>query len=40
VDDPEAEFKAIDKNGGGQLLFDEFAEWALKKQLDLEDDDD
>jgi Ca2+-binding EF-hand superfamily protein len=40
VSNPEAEFKAIDKNGGGIILFDEFADWALKKQLDLEDDDD
>jgi Ca2+-binding EF-hand superfamily protein len=40
VGSPEAEFKAIDKNGGGIILFDEFADWALKKQLDLEDDDD
>ena len=30
----------IDANGGGMLLFDEFADWALKKHLDLEDDDD
>merc|ERR1712093_649137 len=40
VDDAEAEFKAIDKNGGGQVLFIEFADWALNKKLDLEDDDD
>ena len=40
ITNPEAEFKAIDKNGGGMLLFDEFADWALKKHLDLEDDDD
>jgi Ca2+-binding EF-hand superfamily protein len=40
VSNPEAEFKAIDKNGGGVVLFDEFADWALKKQLDLEDDDE
>merc|ERR1712146_242386 len=35
IDNPEAEFKAIDKNGGGIILFDEFADWALRKQLDL-----
>merc|ERR1712093_376627 len=40
VDAAEAEFKAIDKNGGGQVLFVEFADWALNKKLDLEDDDD
>ena len=36
----EAEFRRIDTNGGGVILFDEFSDWALKKQLDLEDDDD
>jgi Ca2+-binding EF-hand superfamily protein len=40
VGDPEAEFKIIDANQGGQLLFDEFADWAIKKGLDLDDDDD
>ena len=40
VEDPEAEFKVIDENGGGQILFDEFAHWALKKCLDLEEDDE
>lgn len=40
IDDAEQEFRAIDKNGGGMILFDEFADWALKKSLDLEDDDD
>lgn len=38
--DPEKEFKSIDKNGGGQVLFDEFCEWSIKKNLDLDDDDD
>jgi hypothetical protein len=36
---PEARWKECDKNGGGQVLFDEFSEWAIKKGLDLEDDD-
>jgi Ca2+-binding EF-hand superfamily protein len=40
VENPEAEFKRIDKNGGGVVLFDEFADWALKKHLDLQDDDE
>ena len=40
IADPEATFATIDKNGGGQILFDEFVEWAIKKNLDLEDDDD
>lgn len=34
------EFQKIDKNGGGIILFDEFAEWALRLGLDLEDDDE
>merc|ERR1712183_807871 len=40
VDDMEAEFKKIDKNGGGQILFSEFVVWALEKNLDIEDDID
>jgi len=40
VKDPKAAFREIDKDGGGMILFDEFADWALKKQLDIEDDDD
>ena len=35
-----AEFESIDKNGGGQILFAEFVDWALSKNLDLEDDED
>ena len=40
IEDVDAEFAAIDTNGGGIVLFDEFCDWAIKKQLDLEDDDD
>ena len=40
IADPEKSFKEIDTNGGGQVLFDEFVEWALSKNLDLEDDED
>lgn len=40
IEDPDATFATIDTNGGGQLLFDEFADWAIKKELDLEHDDD
>ena len=40
VTDPVAEFKKIDKNGGGSIMFDEFCEYAIQKNLDLEDDDD
>jgi len=38
IEDMDAEFDAIDKNGGGQILFNEFVDWALEKNLDLEDD--
>ena len=40
LDNPEKEFKQIDRNGGGQILFDEFCDWSCKKNLDLDDDDD
>ena len=40
IPDPELEFKKIDKNGGGQILFDEFVVWAQSRSLDLDDDDD
>eukprot|EP00090_Calanus_glacialis_P000251 TRINITY_DN10165_c0_g1_i1.p1 TRINITY_DN10165_c0_g1~~TRINITY_DN10165_c0_g1_i1.p1 ORF type:complete len:183 (-),score=50.60 TRINITY_DN10165_c0_g1_i1:189-737(-) len=40
IDDMEAEFAKIDKNGGGQILFSEFVDWALEKNLDIEDDID
>ena len=40
MSDPAAAFAECDKNGGGMILFDEFVEWAIKKNLDLEDDDD
>ena len=38
--DAEEEFKKIDTNNGGSILFDEFCKWAITKNLDLEDDDD
>ena len=40
ISDIEEEFKKIDTNGGGTILFDEFCAWAIQKNLDLEDDDD
>ena len=40
MSDPEAQFKDCDKNGGGMILFSEFCDWAIKKNLDLDDDDD
>lgn len=39
IDNPVQAFKEIDTNGGGLILFDEFARWAIKKNLDLDDDD-
>ena len=39
VRNPEAQFKKIDVNGGGELLYDEFSLWALKRGLELIDDD-
>jgi len=39
VRNPPAEFKKLDRNGGGQILFDEFSGWALKRGLELVDDD-
>ena len=38
-DEIEAEFAKIDVDGGGKILFDEFARWALEKALDLPEDD-
>ena len=40
IADPKAEFKKIDTNNSGSIMFDEFCEYAIKKNLDLEDDDD
>merc|ERR1719225_420656 len=38
VEDMEGEFDSIDTNGGGQILFNEFIDWALARDLDIEDD--
>lgn len=44
IEDMEVEFDKIDSNAGGQekdqILFTEFVDWALEKNLDLEDDVD
>ncbi|CAM6098372.1 unnamed protein product [Calypogeia fissa] len=40
VDKPDAEFDTIDDNKGGSILFEEFADWGLKKHLELEDDEE
>ena len=33
-------WKECDRDGGGMVLFIEFCDWAIKKHLDLKDDDD
>jgi len=38
--DADASFAEIDENGGGFILFDEFCKWAIRKNLDLDDDID
>jgi hypothetical protein len=40
MSDIRARWKECDANGGGHVLFDEFCFWAIKNNLDLEDDDD
>ncbi len=40
MSDPTLTWKEIDLNAGGKILFDEFCQWAILKNLDLEDDDD
>ena len=39
ISDPEAEFKKIDTNNSGSIMFEEFCDYAIQKHLDLEDDD-
>ena len=36
---PENQWSDCDKDGSGQISFDEFSEWAIAKNLDLDDDD-
>ena len=33
IEDPEKVFKEIDTNGGGEILFDEFAHWACFNKI-------
>lgn len=40
VADPAAEFATLDTDNGGKILFAEFADWGIKKHLDLADDDE
>uniref|UniRef100_A0A7S1J4Z5 EF-hand domain-containing protein n=1 Tax=Eutreptiella gymnastica TaxID=73025 RepID=A0A7S1J4Z5_9EUGL len=38
--DLRGEFRKMDTNNGGKVLFDEFCHWAIPQNLDVEDDDD
>lgn len=38
--DANFEYKRLDGNKRGYVTFDEFCQWAINKNLDLEDDDD
>lgn len=38
--DLEQRWKECDSDDHGQVLFDEFCQWAIKHSIDLEDDDD
>jgi len=40
IEDPQAEFDSMDSNDGGQALFGEFCAWAMKKNLDVDDEED
>lgn len=40
MSDPDAQWAQCDADGAGKILFDEFANWAIKQSLDLDDDDD
>jgi len=39
MSDPEAQWQKCDKNSGGKILFSEFCDWAIQKNLDLDYDD-
>ena len=34
---PEAEFRTIDTNGDWAIEFDEFCDWSIKKNIDIEE---
>ena len=37
IKNPEATFREVDDNGGGYILFAEFCDWAIRKNLALEE---
>lgn len=39
IDDPKEAFDSIDTSQGGQIMFDEFCDWAINKNLNLEYDE-
>ena len=40
VTDVQESFNEADKDGHGKILFIEFCDWAIRKNLDLDTDDD
>merc|ERR1712150_35701 len=40
VEDAKAAFDEMDTNDGGQVLFNEFCRWAMKKHIDVDGDDE
>ena len=40
MSDEEAQWKECDSDGSGMILFSGFCDWAIKKNLDLDNDDD
>lgn len=40
MSNPKAQWAKCDADKAGKVLFDEFANWAIKLSLDLDDDDD
>ena len=40
IKNPDTEFRKVDRDGKGQVLFEEFCQWSIQKSLDLEDDED
>lgn len=40
MSDPETRWKECDSNNGGMILFEEFCQWAILQNLDLQENDD
>jgi len=40
INDAQKSYNEIDIDASGKVNFDEFCSWAIKKHLDIEDDDD